>query len=260
MKVVILASGNGQRFKDCGFTVPKVMLPVPTQNGIKTLYNAVVGNVEQIFDNITEFIIVKRKEHVYNVETDKKVTFIDVEQTTGGAACSLLLAKDLIDGYEPVLVVNSDQLIEVDIINFKTLFNIIERNHSLIFTFNLNKEESKWSFVKLDGSSDVELVAEKQQISNLATCGLYYFDFGNILINGLSNMMDDEKNKYNNEWYLAPVYNFITSYSKVFNVDKMHGLGTPEDYIKYLNDMSYDYNKETNKLISIDIKSEQQKN
>ncbi len=44
--------------------------------------------------------------------------------------------------------------------------------------------------------------------------------------------------RVNNEFYIAPVYNELILDEKTlvpFFVDKMHGLGTPEDLKKYLS-------------------------
>jgi hypothetical protein len=44
--------------------------------------------------------------------------------------------------------------------------------------------------------------------------------------------------RVNNEFYIAPVYNELISDGKTlipFFVDKMHGIGTPEDLNAYVN-------------------------
>jgi hypothetical protein len=50
--------------------------------------------------------------------------------------------------------------------------------------------------------------------------------------------MIDEDVRVNNEFYICPVYNQLISDEKTlipFFVDRMHGLGTPEDLEKYLS-------------------------
>lgn len=260
MKLLLLASGEGKRFTEQGYNIPKVMLPVPTNDGIKPMFQAIIDNVFEIFNNnITEIIVVKRKEHDFEVEFDN-VTYINVEKTTGGAACSALLAKEHLlynNKHENILVVNCDQLIEVDEVNFKTVFSSVKSwEHSMIFTFQIFEKDEKWSFAKIDIiDGEVLEVAEKRQISDLATCGLYYFDSSKVFVDSIELMMLEENNKFNGEFYVVPCYNeLIKTYNvNVFNVSNMIPLGVPDDYTKYLNSFQLDYDKVNNKLIPMEI-------
>jgi hypothetical protein len=50
-------------------------------------------------------------------------------------------------------------------------------------------------------------------------------------------MLSDENNKVNGEFYVAPIYNEYIKDNKtikIFDVDKMMGLGTPEDLNNFL--------------------------
>jgi dTDP-glucose pyrophosphorylase len=77
-------------------------------------------------------------------------------------------------------------------------------------------------------------VAEKKPISDIATCGIYWYKKGCDFVKYAHQMI--EKNiKVNNEFYIAPVYNELLEDKKKlipFYVNKMWGLGTPED-LKY---------------------------
>jgi len=96
----------------------------------------------------------------------------------------------------------------------------------------------KWSFVKLDESGFVCEVAEKKAISNIATVGIYYWRKGEDYIKYTEQMI--EKNiRTNNEFYICPVYNeAILDGKKIkhYPVEKMLGLGTPEDLQRYLKE------------------------
>jgi dTDP-glucose pyrophosphorylase len=135
---------------------------------------------------------------------------------------------------DDLLIANSDQIIEYEpqnFINIKSLTNV----DSLVFTFNAT--HPKWSFVKVDSSGFVSEVAEKNPISDIATCGIYWYRRGSDFVKYAERMID--KNiRVNNEFYIAPVYNELINDNKTllpFYVNKMWGIGTPEDLNNYLN-------------------------
>ena len=80
-------------------------------------------------------------------------------------------------------------------------------------------------------------VAEKNPISDIATCGIYWYRKGSDFVKAAEQLF--EKNiRVNNEFYIAPVYNEVIGWGGTlipFFVDKMYGIGTPEDLNAYLN-------------------------
>jgi dTDP-glucose pyrophosphorylase len=94
----------------------------------------------------------------------------------------------------------------------------------------------KWSFAKTDENGFVTEVAEKKPISNLATCGIYYWKKGSDYVKFAEQMI--KKNiRVNNEFYVCPVFNEAIADSKkikTFSVKRMWGIGTPEDLNTFL--------------------------
>ena len=106
--------------------------------------------------------------------TNNKSKIVFVEKLTEGAACTTLLAENLIDNDEPLLMANSDQYVEW---NFDLFLNYCTNNlDGCILTFESN--HPKWSYAKVDESGFVTEVAEKKVISNLATVGIYFWKHG----------------------------------------------------------------------------------
>jgi len=148
-----------------------------------------------------------------------------------------LLAEEFINNDEELLIANSDQVIQFSPENFNT-FRRFSNIDGIVFTFHA--VHPKWSFVKTNSRGVVTEVAEKRPISDIATCGIYYYRKGSDFVRYAHSMI--EKNiRVNNEFYIAPVYNELIQDRKVlvpFFVDKMHGLGTPEDLEKYLKEIA----------------------
>jgi hypothetical protein len=82
----------------------------------------------------------------------------------------------------------------------------------------------------------IEEVAEKNPISDIATVGVYYWGKGSDYVKYAEQMI--EKNiRVNNEFYVCPVFNEAIADCKIiktFHIEKMWGLGTPEDLKYYL--------------------------
>ena len=98
----------------------------------------------------------------------------------------------------------------------------------------------KWSFAKLDEDGFVCEVAEKKPISNIATVGIYYWRKGSDYVKYTEQMIEKDIRTHN-EFYVCPVFNEAIGDSKkikVFSIDKMWGLGTPEDLERFISDFN----------------------
>ncbi len=237
MKILIPMAGEGSRFAKEGYQFPKPLIDV---NG-KPMIQRVVENLD--FD--AEYIFLVRKEHLEKYSglrntliqiTNNKYKIVVVDKLTEGAACTALLAKDYINNDEDLLIANSDQVINYRIENFTILKNLTHAD-AIIFTFNA--VHPKWSFVKINAKNIITEVAEKNPISNIATCGIYWYRKGSDYVKYAERMI--QKNiRVNNEFYIAPVYNELIQDNKTlipFYVDKMYGIGTPEDLRDYLREI-----------------------
>lgn len=228
-------AGQGSRFSKEGYTFPKPLINVRG----KPMIQAVVENLD--FD--CEYIFLVRSEHLKEYSgllgtldriTNGRFNYVEVDSLTEGAACTALLAEKYIDSDEDILIANSDQIIEYENYNFLTLKNLTNVD-SIVFTFDA--VHPKWSFVKTNSRGFVIEVAEKKPISNRATCGIYWYRKGSDFVKYAKQMVNKDI-RVNNEFYIAPVYNELISDGKTlipFYVNKMWGIGTPEDLRYYLD-------------------------
>ena len=232
MNILIPMAGAGTRFQQAGYTFPKPLIEIQG----KPMIQVVVDNL-----NIeATFIYVVQKEHriKYNLDTllnliTPNCKIVEVDGLTEGAACTTLLAKEHIDNDEPLLMANSDQFVEWDSNEF--MYKMIEQKvDGGIVTFHAT--HPKWSFAKVDEYGYVTEVAEKNPISDIATVGIYYWAKGSDYVKYAEKMID--KNiRVNNEFYVCPVFNeaiLDDKKIKIFKINKMWGLGTPEDLNYFL--------------------------
>ena len=232
MNVLIPMAGAGSRFAAAGYTFPKPLIEV---NG-KPMIQVVAENL-----NVdAHFIYIVQKEHYdkYNLKQllnliSPGCDIVQVNSLTEGAACTTLLAKELINNDEPLLMANSDQYVEWNSNECLYAFTADGVDGGIV-TFRAT--HPKWSFAKLGDDGFVTEVAEKNTISDIATVGIYYWKKGSDYVKYAEQMI--EKNiRTNGEFYVCPVFNEAIGDGKkirVKDVPKMWGIGTPEDLNYFL--------------------------
>jgi len=233
MNVLIPMAGAGSRFEQMGYTFPKPLIEV---NG-KPMIQVVVENLNIDAKHI--FIVQKSHYEKYNLKyllnliTNNNCEIVQVDGITEGAACTTLLAKKFIDNDEPMVMANSDQFLEWDSNEFMYSMVADDVDGGIV---SFEATHPKWSFAKLGDDGFVSEVAEKKPISNIATAGIYYWTHGSNYVKYAEQMIEKDI-RTNNEFYVCPVYNEAIQDGKkvkVFQIEKMWGLGTPEDLEVFL--------------------------
>jgi len=233
LNVIIPMAGAGSRFEQAGYTFPKPLIDVEG----KPMIQVVVENLNMVANFI--FIVQKSHRIKYNLDTLLNIItpnckIIEVDGLTEGAACTALLAKDLINNDNPLFFANSDQFVSWDSNEFMYKMQETDCDGGIVTFESIHP---KWSFAKVNEFGLVTEVAEKNPISNMATVGFYYWKHGSDFVKYAEQMI--EKNiRVNNEFYVCPVFNQAIEGGKsirTFEVNKMWGLGTPED-LKYFTE------------------------
>jgi len=233
LNILIPMAGHGSRFVNAGYTFPKPLIEI---HG-KPMIQWVIENLNIKANYI--FIILKEHQEKYNIKSLLKMLtpscdVIELNKVTEGAACTALLSKKIINNNKSLLISNSDQFVEMDIA--KVMYNFSSKKiDGGILTFN--SLHPKWSYAKVNKLDHVLEVAEKKVISNHATTGHYFWKKGKDFVRYAEKMIKLNK-RVNNEFYICPVYNEAISDKKkimVNKIDKMWGLGTPEDLNYFLD-------------------------
>ena len=238
MNVLIPMAGAGKRFFDAGYIFPKPLIEIDNKPMIQWVIESLNLKANYIF------IIQKEHQEKYNIKSVLKILqpnckIIELDHLTEGAACTTLLAKEFINNDDPLIIANSDQYINWN--SSKAFYDFNSKNlDGAILTFEAI--HPKWSYAKCNKEGFVTEVAEKKVISKNATVGVYYWKHGSDYIKSAEEMI--KKNiRVNNEFYVCPVYNEFLSKNKkikIHKVDKMWGLGTPEDLNNFIQKMKFD--------------------
>jgi len=236
INILIPAAGKGRRFVEAGYSKPKPFIDVLD----KPMIQHVIDNLAIDDRNIT---LLLQRSHLKDEPSLKKhfenndINIVTVDKVTEGTACTALLARDLIDNDQPLLIANSDQYVDFNAQDF--VDDCLSRNlDGSILVFKDPTLNPKWSFAKYDEGGLVTQVAEKEPISDMATVGIYFFRSGRQFTQAAIDMIVNN-DRVNGEFYTCPVYNYmITTGAKIglYEVPSkaMHGLGTPEDLNGFL--------------------------
>lgn len=239
INIVIPMAGEGSRFVKAGFEKPKPFIDVLG----KTMIERVMRN---LYCNGAKYILIGRKAHlekeqvlIKEIQERYNAVFLNIDKLTEGTACTVLFARQFINNDEPLLIANSDQIVDISIQEFVDDCFVRKLDGSIL-TFNDHELNPKWSFAKINEKKLVVEVSEKKVISEYATVGIYLFSKGKDFVDSSIDMIINNE-RVNNEFYTCPVYNYLIKKNAavgIYNIDfkQMHGLGTPEDLTEYLND------------------------
>jgi UDP-N-acetylglucosamine diphosphorylase / glucose-1-phosphate thymidylyltransferase / UDP-N-acetylgalactosamine diphosphorylase / glucosamine-1-phosphate N-acetyltransferase / galactosamine-1-phosphate N-acetyltransferase len=238
INIVIPMAGQGSRFSQAGYKKPKPFIDVDGKPMI-------VRVLENLDYPDARYILIARKEHmekekelVEQIEKEFNAIVIPIDKLTEGTACTVLYARKYINNNEPLLIANSDQIVDMDIADFIDDCSDNKLDGSIL-TFVDEFKDPKWSFAKIDKNNLVTKVKEKVVISEYATVGIYLFSKGEYFVNSTIDMII-ENERVNGEFYTCPTYNYaIKENAKIgiYNIDfkQMHGIGTPDDLNYYLS-------------------------
>ena len=238
MQIVITMAGEGSRFRDAGYTVPKYMVQVKG----KTLFEWSLDSLTAFSAKIT-FVVRNGKnlQELINFISEKckarKIDFaIDVvNELTKGQAETAYIATSKLPENETLLIYNIDTYVEPFSMKPEYIYG-----EGFIPCFK--GEGDHWSFVKLapkKGKSlflgPAEEVREKVRISDYCSIGAYYFRSIKLYNDTYRKYYEDGDGDFENkERYIAPMYNQMIKenlgvYIQDIPVEKVHVLGTPAE-------------------------------
>lgn len=238
INIVVPMAGHGSRFANAGYTDPKPLIPI----GGRPMIEVVIDNLRPSQPH--RFIFLCQQTHLDQYGLGARLeaiapgcAIVPVAQVTQGAACTVLLARALIDDATPLMIANCDQYIDAGIDDYLARM-AAENLDGLIMT--MSADHPKWSYVRLDAAGSIVEVVEKQVVSNEATVGIYNFARGSDFVAAADAMIAADL-RVNGEFYVAPTYNaMIANGARLgyYNIGAdragMYGLGVPEDLDYFL--------------------------
>jgi dTDP-glucose pyrophosphorylase len=238
IQLIIPAAGAGSRFSNVGVKVPKPLIEV---NDLPMIL-WVLGNFEftkndrvliicQETHQIPHFLA--KYSHLFHVELD----FLEIDGLTDGPASTVLLAKSWMNLNLPVVIANSDQYVSRGLDVFIDSVRRVDFSGTIL---TMIASGAKWSYVERGRDGRILRVLEKIEVSDEATVGVYAWSTGKLLLESIEELIRRNA-RVNNEFYIAPTYNYLLEKSLTVGTvsvgkhgSSVHGLGTPEDLDDFL--------------------------
>ncbi len=200
MNILIPMAGLGSRFPNS--PVPKPLIRFNNEYMIEAVIKSlgISGN----------YIFIVREEHIRDYQVDKILKsicdceVISVNYLTEGPACTALLAKDLINNSDPLIITNCDQIMHWDKKSFETFCTNYPKDGFVVTYF---ADTDKNSYAKLDRNGNVTEIQEKQIISNVSLNGIHFWKNGRYFIESVNAMIASNERAPNGEFYIGPSYN-----------------------------------------------------
>lgn len=221
-------AGEGLRLK--GYSdIPKPLIKVND-------YNMFLWSLQGIPVQ-NNFIFIVKNEHVIDYKIDETIhefypgaKIIIQDGKLNGAVMSTLLAEDIINNDEPLLILDCDIFVKTD---YNSLLYNTKSDAAVVVSHNT---ASNYSYVKINNDVVTE-IAEKNVISDNAICGVYFWKKGKDYVHYAKRLI--EKNiTTNGEFYVAPVLNEAIQDNKkvtAIKAEKFYHLGTKEDISLFMD-------------------------
>jgi bifunctional N-acetylglucosamine-1-phosphate-uridyltransferase/glucosamine-1-phosphate-acetyltransferase GlmU-like protein len=233
INIVITMAGLSQRFFDAGYKVPKYMLDL---NG-ESAFELSVKSFERYF-NTNKFIFIIRdvfdtKKYIETLSRKMKIKNFEIiilDKPTKGQAESVYIGLEILklNQITPILIFNIDTFRN----NFSFPRDISTYDGYLEVFIGSGKN---WSYIKpLNNVTTIVCeTAEKNEISNYCSTGLYYFSSLKLYNNAYNNFTNNDNNI--SEKYIAPIYNHLIKNGKkihyyLISKEDVVFCGTPQEY------------------------------
>ena len=253
MNILIPMAGEGARFRDNGYDVPKPLIPT-FDRFTKKDQPMIISAVNCLPDaDRSNLIFVDRTFHKEQGIENTILSnwpgskFITLDKVTEGQACSCLTAEQFVDNDEELLIGACDCGIDIDLKKFNELRETCD---CVVFTFKNNDsvciKPDAYGWMKVDDLDNIIGVSIKKAISDHpeqdnAVTAVFWFKHGRDFVSSAKEMIS-ENDRINGEFYVDQVIKYVINKglkTKAFVVDKYFCWGTPKDYEDYQSTVHY---------------------
>lgn len=192
MQILVPLAGKSDFFSPDQYYFPKPLIEV----GGVPMIERVIENLKTIGSD-PQFIFIVQQSDIARFSLDKTLNIltggqcriIGLRSPTRGALCSALMAIDMVDPQQPIIVSNGDQIIDVD---FSRVFAKFQSADAGIIVFP--SVHPRWSYAQVDAEGYVIQAAEKDVISRSAIAGLYYFKSAQLFMDCAAACLEKDSN------------------------------------------------------------------
>lgn len=232
VNILIPAMGKSTFFEDSFF--PKSLIEIRG----KTMLETVIENYSCVEPKNYIFVFDDKDCSEFHLDSSAKILsplsiVIKLRSQTRGALCTCLMAVEYINNDTPLIIANSDQIIDIDYKDVIKRFNNLNADAGVIIFPSIHP---RWSYIRRQGDEVVE-VAEKRPLSKDAIAGFYYFRKGSDFIECAKKAIIKDNCLHDRFYISASINEMILMGRKVayyeITKDKYHSFYSPDKIKEY---------------------------
>ena len=230
---ILMPLGGGSKFFNRDeYFYPKMLIEIQG----KPMVQHAIENLQSLGKDLQFIFVVKRSDcaefhldETLRLLTNNQCKIVKLDHDTKGAACSSLLAIDLINNEDPLVIANFDQVFDCDLASYLNQFQSSSANAACI-TFD--STHPRWSYVLTNSQGEVLEAAEKRPLSRHAIAGFYYFKHGQEFVEAAQSVI--RKSCSNADvFYISPAFNELILQNKTVKAipvanELYHSFYTPQ--------------------------------
>ena len=234
---IVLPMAGIKPFSEEMFLYPLPLIDIKS----KPLIQYVLENLNTIEEEKRFIFILSEADcNKYHIDNTLKqlvnnASFVYLKNKTRGAVCSVLMGIDEIPAEEELLILNSDQVIELD---YNAVLHSFRQHQADGGLITFESVHPRWSYARIEEGLVVE-TAEKNPISKNAIAGFYYFKNGQLFIDNAFQTILHEAS-YEGNFYTSSVFNeMVLSNKKILpfaiNSKQYHSFYSPQKLKEFEN-------------------------
>jgi NDP-sugar pyrophosphorylase family protein len=237
INILLPMAGKSRFFNSDDYPFP---LPLIEINN-KLMIEMVLKNLDGLSEKVNFIFVVNETDclkyhldNTLNILTQYTCDIIRIKSETKGSLCSALLAIDKINNDLPLVISNSDQIINEKLEKIISFFQI---NNADAGAICFESVHPRWSFARISEKFQILETAEKRPLSKNAIAGFYYFKHGKYFVSaGMQSIR--KESCVNGNYYIAPVLNELILENKnmlayIINNSNYHTFYSPQKIEEY---------------------------
>lgn len=232
INVLIPSMGGNLFFENSYF--PKSLIEISG----RTMLEIVMDNFNSLKERQMIYVFSQDECNQFHIDSsvkilDENAKVLALKQQTAGALCTALIALEFIDNEQPLLIVNSDQVIDVD---YKEVCDYFNENNADAGVITFPSIHPRWSYIDLEKEEVIE-VAEKRPLSQHAIAGFYYFRRGKDFVEAAKKAVL-KQNCVDGKYYISASLNELILMGKSVQCysitnEQYHSFYSPEKIREY---------------------------
>lgn len=232
INILLPSMGGSLFFKESYF--PKPLIEIQG----KTILEIVMDNFNSISGGQMIYVFSQKDCNEFHLDSsvrilDQKSKVLSLKNQTAGALCTAMITIEYIDNEAPLIIANSDQVIDVDYNKVIDYFKNEQADAGVITFPNIHP---RWSYVRLEDNCVIE-VAEKRPLSNRAVAGFYYYKHGSEFIEAAKRVIL-KQNCIDGKYYISSSLNEMVLMGKKvmqyeIGQEQYHSFYSPEKIREY---------------------------